>query len=287
MESGVPGAAVCVAEDGRLREVRVVGRCCHRGRPIDDATVWPAASLAKQVVAALVLQLARQNAIDLDASMEEHALAAGAAPDPRLAALTARHLLTHHGGFPNWRPPGEPLRLLAAPGERFGYSGEGFELLLGLVDPDAGLASLGMADSAFGRLPSSSVDENVAVGHPGAGREEPYGRVPGFPTRLYLTARDCGMFLARLTARVPEGWVEQLVTPAVWLDDTNARTLGMALRRTPSGDLVGQHGDDPGFKHLLWARLAGGAGVAVFTNSDTGMDLARRVAASVVGEDCL
>jgi CubicO group peptidase (beta-lactamase class C family) len=43
-------------------------------------------------------------------------------------------VLTHTTGLPNWRPgrwdvSPQPLALVAAPETRFGYSGEGFELL--------------------------------------------------------------------------------------------------------------------------------------------------------------
>ncbi|MEO1171683.1 MAG: hypothetical protein AAFX94_06485 [Myxococcota bacterium] len=42
--------------------------------------------------------------------------------------MTARHVLTHSSGLPNWRYLTEDKKLtfLHPPGQRFEYSGEGF-----------------------------------------------------------------------------------------------------------------------------------------------------------------
>jgi CubicO group peptidase (beta-lactamase class C family) len=53
--------------------------------------------------------------------------------------VTARHVLSHSTGFPNWRQRPEPLIPAFAPGERFGYSGEGFYLLQRVVERVTGL----------------------------------------------------------------------------------------------------------------------------------------------------
>ena len=49
--------------------------------------------------------------------------------NPSCGDITVRHVLTHTTGLPNWRPDGQPLELLRPPGQRWGYSGEGFVLL--------------------------------------------------------------------------------------------------------------------------------------------------------------
>ncbi|MGV3660240.1 MAG: serine hydrolase [Prosthecobacter sp.] len=42
--------------------------------------------------------------------------------------ITARMVMNHTSGFPNWRGK-DGLKVLYEPGIRFGYSGEGFQLL--------------------------------------------------------------------------------------------------------------------------------------------------------------
>jgi CubicO group peptidase (beta-lactamase class C family) len=53
--------------------------------------------------------------------------------DPQLDLITARHVLSHTTGFPNFRTGAEPLRIEFTPGERYQYSGEGYWYLQSVV----------------------------------------------------------------------------------------------------------------------------------------------------------
>jgi CubicO group peptidase (beta-lactamase class C family) len=46
--------------------------------------------------------------------------------DPRLNLITARRILSHTSGLPNWRSKEEPLAIAFTPGEKWSYSGEGY-----------------------------------------------------------------------------------------------------------------------------------------------------------------
>jgi len=63
-----------------------------------DAVVMHAASLVKQVIGHLALELIE----DLD--------------EPVFEDITVRHVLTRTTGLPNWRPHGQPLEPLRPPG---------------------------------------------------------------------------------------------------------------------------------------------------------------------------
>ena len=55
--------------------------------------------------------------------------------DDRINLITARHVLTHSAGFPNWRPEGSAtLPIHFTPGEKFSYSGEGFVYLSKVIE---------------------------------------------------------------------------------------------------------------------------------------------------------
>src|SRR4029079_1526093 len=53
--------------------------------------------------------------------------------DARLDLITARHVLSHTSGFQNWRSDREPLEIHFAPGEKYLYSGEGYNYLQTVV----------------------------------------------------------------------------------------------------------------------------------------------------------
>lgn len=114
----------------------------------NDETVFRAASLSKPVLAWIALLLVKEGRLDLDrpfSTLPEPPLTslpdwADLADDPRWKAITARHVLTHGTGFPNWRRqlPDRRLRILFDPGTRFSYSGEGYRLLQHVVERIAG-----------------------------------------------------------------------------------------------------------------------------------------------------
>jgi CubicO group peptidase (beta-lactamase class C family) len=69
--------------------------------------------------------------LDLDEPLARYWTDPDIANDPRRDALTARQVLDHTTGFPNWRffRADRKLAFEHAPGTHYGYSGEGFEYL--------------------------------------------------------------------------------------------------------------------------------------------------------------
>lgn len=126
---GVPGLAIAVVEGGRLAWSRGFGLAnVARGTPVDDETLWEAASLSKPVFAYAVLQLADRGGIELDRPLVAYARPDYLGDSPWLERITARDVLRHSTGLPNWRkhPATEKLVPAVAPGTRIDYSGEAF-----------------------------------------------------------------------------------------------------------------------------------------------------------------
>ncbi|WP_306214659.1 serine hydrolase domain-containing protein [Actinoplanes sp. RD1] len=96
---GVPGAAVAVGAAGELAEAAtgVVNRAT--GVAATPDSVFQIGSVTKVWTAALVLQLAGEGRIDLDAPVRRYLPEFGVADPAASAAVTVRHLLTHTGGF--------------------------------------------------------------------------------------------------------------------------------------------------------------------------------------------
>ena len=101
------------------------------GQAADAKTCFNVASITKTVVAETVLRLADDGQLDLDEPLARYWVDPDVAGDSRRKALTARQVLNHTTGFPNWRffRADRKLAFEHAPGSRYGYSGEGFEYL--------------------------------------------------------------------------------------------------------------------------------------------------------------
>ena len=135
-EFKVPGMSLALVREGRTVWHRNFGvQNKQTKQPVNDATVFEAASLTKPVVAYAALALVEQGKLDLDAPLAT-LLDEPYAEDTTgfLAQLTARHVLTHTTGLPNWLGSGKRARFLFRPGHRFSYSGEGFVYLQRVLD---------------------------------------------------------------------------------------------------------------------------------------------------------
>ncbi len=115
----VAGLSLALIEGGRLAWIHAFGvRDAATGAPVTTEAVFPAASLSKPVFAYAVLKLCEQGALALDRSLSEYLPAPYLPHEPRLAPVTARHVLSHSAGLPNWRGEGNPLRVYFEPGRR-------------------------------------------------------------------------------------------------------------------------------------------------------------------------
>jgi len=170
--------AVLVARDGRILLDQGYGLANREWNiPNDGDTKFRLGSLTKQFTAVSIMLLNQQGKVDLDAPIKTWLPQAPAAWD----AVTARHLLSHTAGIPNFTafPDYEALKtqpatmeqLIArfsdrpldfAPGARFAYSNSGYILLSAIIEAASGqtyadfvtanlFAPLGMTDSGYDR----------------------------------------------------------------------------------------------------------------------------------------
>jgi CubicO group peptidase (beta-lactamase class C family) len=247
--ASVPGLALAAIGEGRT-ELRGYGvRRAGTEDAVTEDTVFEAASLSKPVFAYLVLGLEAEGRIDLDRPVVEY-LALPNPADERARGITARHLLSHGGGWRNWRYARE--HLLTAdfePGSRFSYSGEGYAFLQRVVESITGRAlpalaqervftPLGMASSSFVWRPDT--DARLASPHSGRGDpQESYNvRIArsfraleaewGRPLEEWMAA-DLERALARVDASMPP-YPNFLVPNAAASLSTSARDYAAFLR---------------------------------------------------------
>jgi CubicO group peptidase (beta-lactamase class C family) len=131
-ESRMPAVSIALIRDGRLAWRRAFGvKDTGTNEPVDVNSVFAACSDTKPVFAYGVMKLAERGVINLDTPLVKYTSRRVTA-DPRVELITARHVLTHTTGFPNWRQTPE-LPIQFTPGSQYQYSGEGFSYLQSVV----------------------------------------------------------------------------------------------------------------------------------------------------------
>jgi CubicO group peptidase (beta-lactamase class C family) len=298
--AGVPGLALAVFEHGRLVAARGYGVRNARSRePVDTATVFEAMSLTKQVVAYTIMRLVERGVLELDQPLHQYLPYPDIADDDRYRLITARMVLSHRSGFPNWRPrPNGKLTIQFQPGTRFQYSGEGFvylgkvaERLTGLPLPELVrrevFVPLGMTSSSM--IWEERFAGNVAQGH----------RTDGGPMRknkpdsanaaasLHTTAPDYARFiLALLEPRgLTPATVSTMLTPAVTVAPGVEWGLGFGLQSTGGRRAFFQWGDNGNFKGYLLIDPDQKSGLVFFANSENGMAIRQVLLDRLLGGD--
>jgi CubicO group peptidase (beta-lactamase class C family) len=148
----VPGAVIGALRGGKIAWIAALGvRAEGSSEPITSATLFQAASLTKQVTAYAAFALRAQGKLDFDRPLVSYV---DDLPNPVARTVTARHVLSHSSGFPNWRSrpaSGTLPELVPAfpPGTRYQYSGEGYFYLQRVLEQVSG--------AGFGQLTEQMV----------------------------------------------------------------------------------------------------------------------------------
>ncbi len=304
----VPAVSLAIGRHDTIESQVAVGlRDAASGTPVDAGTVFEAASLSKPVVAYATLLLADAGVLDLDRPLSTFH-PPPMPEDPASARITARHVLSHTSGLPNWRSDDLPARAWFEPGTRFSYSGEGFVYLQSVLEtlegaPRDALARrrvfepLGMERSGFTWRPA--FEENFAAAHDAAGRPTDKFRpaeanaayslhtTPADYVRFALAAR-AGEGLRPATAaawirphvHVPEGRIEALQAAAPALERDVAWGLGWGLEGK-AGTFF-HWGSNSGASAFVIAAAPPGPVLAMFANADAGLGVAAELVRAVL-----
>ncbi len=137
-EVEVPGLSFALINNARIvYEFNGGVRNVDSGKPVNQQTMFDAASMSKTVFSAFVLKMVDEGMLSLDTPLFEYMPYPDIAHDERYKKITARMALSHTTGFPNWRfltddgkyVPDKPLTIAFEPGTQYQYSGEGFQYL--------------------------------------------------------------------------------------------------------------------------------------------------------------
>lgn len=313
-EGDVPGLAIALVREGKLVWQRGFGvKNAKTNEPVTDATVFEAASLSKPVFAYAVLKLVDAGKFDLDKPLNQYLPGNyDVADDSRLSQVTARHVLSHTTGFPNWR--NGQLKIYLAPGTRFSYSGEGFVYLSKVIEHVTGeqfndfmqrmvFAPLGMTSSSY--LWRESYDGLKTFNHNSLGQavslgKPPAGRPANAAASLHTTAQDYGRFVVAVLngtglkqetrklmltpqTQVIAGGANSLNNPSPRSVPDVAWGLGVGLQTTADGLSFWHWGDNGNAKAYVVAFDRQKLGVVFFANSAKGLSIAREIVETAVG----
>ncbi|HXV77779.1 MAG TPA: serine hydrolase, partial [Candidatus Polarisedimenticolaceae bacterium] len=224
--------------------------------------------------------------------------------------LTARLVLSHRTGLPNWG--GERLDFETDPGAAFGYSGEGFVLLQRALEQTTGetldaltrrevFEPLGMVRSRFSWPEGTElgrVTRHDPVGRPQPGNEP---RESNAAASLHTTASEYARFVvAWLNGELlGEPAADEALRPAVRIerdsvDEEETATARLAwglgwgielpAAGAPGHPIYWHWGDNGPSKAFVAFDLATGSGLVYFANSANGLAIGPALVADVVGE---
>ncbi|WP_343669275.1 serine hydrolase [Chitinophaga sp.] len=134
-DDGIPGIQLEYHKGPQVRTVYLGTVRRDTTQTVTANTIFEAASLSKPVFTYAVLKLVDRGVLNLDTPLLHYL---GRYPridslDNRYEKITARMVLSHRTGFPNWGDD-QHLPLLFTPDSCFSYSGEGFLFLQRAVE---------------------------------------------------------------------------------------------------------------------------------------------------------
>lgn len=296
--SGIPGLSIAVVQDGRVSWTGAFGTVNDSARtPLNPETIFEAASLSKPVFAYTVLRLADRGEFDLDRPLYEMLEYPRIAHDARYKRITARMVLTHSTGLPNWG--GAKLTLAFDPGTDYGYSGEAFVYLQKVVERVTGRSldelarrevfePLGMKRSAY--VWQERFAGNVAYAKDWFWHVAPVNQYAegNAAASLLTTAGDYAQFVAAvLTGRglSPAMW-KAFLTPMRETSPGISIGLGIRIEDGPAGRTFYHSGNNGRrFTCYMTGDLAQGTGFVFFTNASNGTSLVAALAEPILGND--
>ncbi|MST52433.1 serine hydrolase domain-containing protein [Hornefia butyriciproducens] len=291
----VAGAAFALIRSGELAHTGFCGVADpEENRPVDASTHFEIASLTKTVFARCILQLEDRGLLRLDRPLREYSDEPLPTDDPAFRDVTARDVLTHATGLPNWGDAPLPLRFV--PGTGFGYSGKAYTFLQNVVEKITGsridvllqdeiFNPLGMKNAAMiwtgplNRTLSRTFDADGVIEPLRSSCRRTVAVEPNAAFSLCVTISDYTKFALQLLSE-PET-IERIRSFRNPVTEGVSWGLGWGLCR----ETLWHWGDNDGFKAFVILDPATKDGVVIHTNSFNGLEVCYEFIEELAGFD--
>jgi CubicO group peptidase (beta-lactamase class C family) len=301
-EADVPGMSAALIRDGKLVWSRSFGvKNAETKEPVTNDTIFEAASLSKVVAAYGVLKLVDEGKLDLDVPLNKY-LGSNydVGDDPRLNLITARRVLSHTSGFPNWRrEDSKTLPINFTPGEKFSYSGEGFVYLSKVVEKLTNMSfedymqktvliPLGMTSSSF--VWQDKYETQAAYRHNALGNKSfrNQRKDVNAAASLRTTAEDYARFVIALLngQGLKKATWNEMLKPQIKVNDKYPQLswgLGVGLETMEEGKYFWHWGDQGDSKCFVAALVKPEDAIVFFTNGRNGLSFAQEILENAIG----
>ena len=317
MESArIQGLSIAIIRDGRLIWNQGFGaKNVLTGDPVDEHTVFEAASLTKPLFGYFVMKQVELGLLDLDTPLVElvpqdllektflgHRMDMSGFQREWCEKVTARLALSHSSGLPHGQYE-RPHAFLFEPGTKFRYSSNGYEFLRIVIEHLRGrpleqlmsqeaIGPLGMDDSCM--VWDDRYEAQAAVGHDVFGETDGRfrkRRVAVASASLYTTTRDYARFVSAIIndqGLKPETFREMLTPQIPMGEEGLSWAIGIGLEDTVFGKAVWQWGDLGIFRNYVIAYKPHRCGVIYLTNSFNGLSIGDDILDKALGlRECL
>ena len=301
--AAIPGIQIATISNFNHVSVKSYGYKNFRTKSkINDSTVFRAASLSKPILGYLAALLVEEGLLDYDKPLYEYLPHPDLSRDPRSKLITAKMVLNHTSGMPNFRGY-YGVYLLSQPGQMFNYSGEGYFYLQNVLEyitgtPFEQLAQekifipLGMNNTSFEW--QLSFNSNYAVPHdrfinPRPRNMQTYGC--NAAASLITTADDYAKFILAVLQK--EGLSDRtfslMLDPSVKIFSYSNFlgkifwSQGFSILDEGKNQMFFHWGDDYDYKCFMAFCPHTGNAVVFFTNSENGLNIKNKIVEHTLG----
>jgi CubicO group peptidase (beta-lactamase class C family) len=301
----IAGASMAIINDGKIVYHDYFGVTnFDTKRPVNDSTLFEGASLSKPLFAYFFLKMVEKGDISLDTPLYKYLPHPAIKDnDKRYELITARMVLSHQTGFPNWSVD-KPIEMAFLPGTGFSYSGEAHQWLTASLATklntnwQGGLDSifqtevakpLGMQHSYYVR--NEFTLRNKATGYYKDGKAKTEwtsgSKSFGAAHTLHSESKDFANFLMAIineTGLKKATYDEMLMEHVRFAEDNELLkygqtgwALGFAMKPTPFGIRYQHTGNNSGFQSFCYFYKEKKTGFVLFTNSEKALELYEKI----------